>query len=84
MKQKDIALFAVVGIFSAIISVLLSNFLITPASNKQQKAEIVEAITSDFPTPASDSPYFNKDSINPTQLIQIGDSPNDKPFKATN
>lgn len=84
MKQKDLALFLVVGIVSIIFSVVLSNYLITPAKSKTQKAEVVEAITASFDTPPQDSPYFNKDSINPTQLIIIGGSPNDKPFQATN
>lgn len=81
MKQKDIALYAVVGIISAVISVLVSNILITPAGNKQQQAEVVEPITADFTAPASDNKYFNKDAINPTKLIQIGDNPsNQTPF----
>lgn len=84
MKQKDIALFAVIGIVSLVISVLISNYLITPSKGKILQAEKVEAISSDFATPATDSTYFNKDSINPTKLIIIGDSPNDKPFNNGN
>jgi hypothetical protein len=84
MKQKDLALFIVIGTVSLIFSVLISNYLITPSKGKVQKAEKVEAIVAEFPTPASDSAYFNKDSINPTKLIIIGDSPNDKPFSNGN
>lgn len=80
MKQKDIALFLVVGIFSAVISVLLSNYLITPDRIKKQKAEVVTAITTEFNIPEADNKFFNKDSVNPTKLIQIGDSTNDSPF----
>lgn len=80
MKQKDIALFLVVAIFSAVFSVLLSNFLITPAESKKQTAEVVGAISAEFQTPTADNKYFNKDSINPTKLIQIGDSTTPVPF----
>lgn len=84
MKQKDIALYAVVAIVSAVVSVLASNLLITPAGNKQQQAEVVEPITADFSVPASDNKYFNKDAINPTKLIQIGDNPgNGTPFNGS-
>ncbi len=79
MKQKDIALIVVAGIVSAIISVVLSNLLIAPQKNRQQKAEVVDAITTDFKLP--DPKYFNKNtSINPTQRITIGDSGNNAPF----
>ena len=81
MKQKDIALFVIVGIISAVVSVLASNLLITPEQNKKQEAEKVEPISAEFQVPSSDSRYFNKDSINPTKLIQIGDNPNSQaPF----
>ncbi len=84
MKQKDIALFLVVAVFSAIVSVLASNLLITPSRIKQQQAEVVDPITADFTVPSSNSKYFNKDSINPTKLIQIGDNPNNTvPFNGT-
>jgi hypothetical protein len=84
MKQKDLALFAVVGIVSAVFSVILSGILITPPKNKNQKAEVVSLITDDFPTPAPNDKFFNKNSINPTKQIQIGDNTNTKPFNGTN
>lgn len=81
MKQKDIALFVVIGIVSAVVSVLLSNFIFTPSEQKKQQAEVVDKISADFTVPANDSAYFNKDSINPTKLIQIGNNPDEVPFK---
>ncbi len=84
MKQKDIATFMVVGIISAIISVALSNLIITPSKIKSQEAEIVEPITSTFPVPTSKDKFFNKDSINPTKLIQIGEDNNETPFGPSN
>lgn len=80
MKQKDISVIVVIVIFSILVSVLLSNKLIATPKNRQQKVEVVDIITPTFNRP--DSKYFNKDSINPTQTIQIGGDPNKNPFDA--
>lgn len=80
MKQKDIALFIVVGAVSAVVSVLMSNLLITPSNIKKQQAEKVDSISAEFSVPTTDNKYFNKDSINPTKLIEIGGDPNTTPF----
>lgn len=78
MKQKDIALIILAGFVSAILSYFVSNALFASPKDRQEQVEVVEAITTDFPTP--DKRYFNPESINPTQLIQIGDNPNAQPF----
>lgn len=78
MKQKDIALIVVVIIFAGIVSLIISNFFFTPDSNKNLTAEIVEPITSEFQPP--DNSVFNNDAINPTKLIEIGNSNNNQPF----
>lgn len=83
MKQKDLALFMVVGIVSAVMSILISGVLITPKKDKIQKAEVVEAITSSFETPTNSDKFFNKDAINPTKRIEIGDSTNPTPINGT-
>ena len=81
MKQKDIALIIVIAFISAVASFLLSGALFGKPSARQQKAEVVDVITSDFSLP--DSKYFNSSSIDPTQLIQIGNSTNPNPFTGT-
>lgn len=78
MKQKDIALIIVIGVISAVLSVGLSNILLAPKKNRQQKTEVVELINPEFKLP--DSKYFNKDAINPTQRITIGENGNTTPF----
>lgn len=78
MKQKDIALIVIVSVMSAVLSIVLSNALIAPKKNRQQKAEIVDAISAEFKLP--DNRYFNKDSVNPTKNIVIGDNGNTTPF----
>lgn len=78
MKQKDLALIIVIAVISGIISVFISKAIITPDKNRQQKVEVVEAFSSDFPKP--DTKYFNAAAIDPTKLITIGKDNNTKPF----
>lgn len=78
MKQKDWTLIAVIAIVAGVIALLLSNMLIAPPKNRQQKVEIVDAITDQFTEPSKK--YFNESSIDPTALIRIGDNANPTPF----
>jgi hypothetical protein len=78
MKQKDIILIIVIVFISGVFSYLVSNMLFGSTEQRQQEVEVVEAITSEFTQP--DSKYFNAQSINPTQLIEIGDNQNTAPF----
>ncbi|MET1032950.1 MAG: hypothetical protein ABWX94_00440 [Candidatus Saccharimonadales bacterium] len=78
MKQKDIALIIVLVFVSGVVSFLLSGWIFAKPADRQQKAEIVDVITPDFSLP--DTKYFNTSSIDPTQLIQIGNSNNPNPF----
>ena len=78
MKQKDIALILVIAFFGAILALVASNFIFGSPSARQEQVEVVEPISADFPTP--DARYFNKNSIDPTQLIEIGNNHNSDPF----
>ncbi len=78
MKQKDIALIIVIVFISGVISIFISKLVITPPKNRQQKVEVVQAITTEFNKP--DSKYFNSSAIDPTKLIQIGNNSNTAPF----
>jgi hypothetical protein len=78
MKQKDVALIIVLVAISGVISFLVSGWIFGKPADRKQKAEVVDVITSDFPLP--DVKYFNNNSIDPTQLIQIGNSSNPNPF----
>jgi hypothetical protein len=80
MKQKDIALIIVIVFVSAVFSLVLSNMLITSPKHRQQQVEVVSPITSAFDTP--DAKYFNGQSVDPTQLIQIGGNSNPDPFSS--
>jgi hypothetical protein len=78
MKQKDIALIILVAGIAAIASFFISHAIFASSSNRTQQAEHVDAITTEFVKPSSK--YFNSNSIDPTQLIQIGGSSNSNPF----
>ncbi len=78
MKQKDIALIIVIAFISGLISFFLSGLLITNSENRSEEVEVVEAISGNLTEP--DARYFNAQAINPTQLIQIGDSDNQQPL----
>lgn len=78
MKQKDVVLIVIVILFAGIFSLVVSNFFFTPDSSKSLSAEIVDSITSEFQPP--DKRVFNDTAINPTKLIEIGNSNNKQPF----
>jgi hypothetical protein len=81
MKQKDLALIAVIVIISAIVSLFASKTIFAPPKNRQQQVDVVQPITTDFPQP--DSRYFNSSAFDPTQLITIGQNTNSNPFSTS-
>lgn len=81
MKQKDIALIAVIVVISAVASLLISKAVFASPEKRQQPVEVVEPISSDFATP--DTRYFNSSAIDPTQTITIGGNANPDPFSAS-
>lgn len=78
MKQKDLVLILVVAAVAAIFSLILTQTLFVSKESKEMTAEVVEPINSTFNEP--DPKVFNEKAINPTQLIQIGDTNNPNPF----
>lgn len=78
MKQKDLALIAIIVFISGIISFVVTNSIFASPKSRHQQVEKVDPITADFPTPSTK--YFNNQSNDPTQLIQIGNSTNPSPF----
>ena len=78
MKQKDIALIAVIIFVSAIISLFASKALFGNTKAASKEVEIVSPITADFPKP--DSRYFNDQSIDPAAPITIQQNANNTPF----
>jgi hypothetical protein len=82
MKQKDLAIIIVICVLAGIVSLIVAHLVFATPKDRQQKVEVVEAISTDFPIP--DNKYFNTNSINPTQLIRIADNSNQTPFNTTN
>ncbi len=78
MKKNDIGIIIAIAVVAGVFSLVASSLIFTPNSSKQLKAQKIDAIESSFVQP--DKRYFNQESINPTQLIKIGDSPNQQPF----
>lgn len=78
MKQKDIALIAIIVVVSAVLSLVVSNMLFASPKNRQQQVEVVQPITADFPPP--DKAYFNQNSVDPTKPITIEQNQNPDPF----
>lgn len=78
MKRKDITTLVIIAAVASVFSFLLSGVLITSPKNRREQVPVVKPITSNFQLP--DKKYFNSESIDPTQLIQIGNSSNKQPF----
>lgn len=81
MKQKDIALIILISAISAFISFAASHILFTTPSNRQQSVAVVNKITTQFSTP--NPQFFNNQSIDPTQLIEVQNSNNSNPFNGS-
>jgi hypothetical protein len=78
MKQKDILMIIAIAGVSTIFAFVVANLLISSPKNRQYKVQILDSISSSFPE--ADSRYFNKDSLDPTQQVQIGAGGNSQPF----
>jgi hypothetical protein len=87
MKRKDLVIVVFVAVFAAILSFVVSNALFGSPAKNPIKVPVVHKIDSTFPDVKNDTSYtsfFNNKAINPTQLIQIGNSTNNAPFQTTN
>ena len=81
MKREDLGLIAIVVIFSAVISIVVSSKVIVSPKNRQQQVEVVQPITANFDQP--DKHYFNENSFDPTKPITIGEQANPDPFRGS-
>jgi hypothetical protein len=80
MKQNNVVTLIIIVVIAGIVSLTASKYLFTTAADRQQSVEVVPAIAANLPTPSST--YFNSQSIDPTQLIQIGTTTNSNPFSS--
>jgi hypothetical protein len=79
MKSKDIAIIVGIAGFAAILAFIISNMFLAAPENLKSKIEVVEPISTTFDIPGET--YFNSNSVNPTQLIRIGENQNQNPFQ---
>lgn len=78
IKKKDILLIVVIAIFAGVFSLVISNAFFTSGNERNLTAEIVQTISPEFKEP--DKEVFNERAIDPTKLIEIGDTNNPEPF----
>ncbi|MGD8374050.1 MAG: hypothetical protein PVI21_04290 [Candidatus Woesebacteria bacterium] len=78
MKKNDIALIILIISVSLVATYFLAKAILGEPQNNTVKAEVVEPISADLTQPSSD--IFNKNAINPTVDIEIGNSANQQPF----
>ncbi len=77
--KKDAFTILIVAIFSAVLSIILSGLFISTPEDRAQKVEVVDPIVTTFEAPSKE--YFNSNSVNPSQNIQIGTDSNSNPFE---
>lgn len=77
MKQKDVILVFVIVVISGTVSFFTSRLLFSSSDKLQQKVEVAEEISDEFPQ--HDTNFFNDRAINPTNNITIGDPNNPTP-----
>lgn len=78
MKKNDIALIILIVSISLAISYFVIKAIVGTPKNQQTSAEVVEPISPSLVQPSSQT--FNRDAINPTVVIQIGNPSNQQPF----
>lgn len=78
MKKSDIAILILIVSITLVISFLLVKALFGEPQNQALTAEKVDPISAHIEQPSSS--IFNKDAINPTVVIQIGNPSNQQPF----
>jgi hypothetical protein len=78
MKKNDIALIVLIVSISLLVSYFVVKAIIGNPKDQQVSAEVVEPITPDLVQPSNK--IFNRDAINPTVVIQIGNPSNQQPF----
>lgn len=78
MKQKDIALIVVIAVISTVFAFIIASLVMPSSSDRATKVEVVEPISAKFDDKYKK--YFNSNSINPTQTVQIGNNTNPQPF----
>lgn len=78
MKKNDIAALILIVSISLVVTYFLAKAILGEPQNQATNVEVVETISADLTQPSAS--IFNKDAINPTVNIEIGNSANQQPF----
>ncbi len=78
MKKNDIALIVLIVSISLVVTYFIAKAVLGDPKGQEVSAEVVEPITPDLTMPSNK--IFNRDAINPTVVIQIGNPSNQQPF----
>ncbi len=71
MKNSDIAALILIASLSVIVAYFVAEAVIGQPTSESVKVKTMEPITSQVETP--DDTIFNKDAINPTVKVEIGE-----------
>lgn len=78
MKRNDIALIILIASITLVISFLLVKTIFGEPQSAAVKVEKIAPISGNITQPPVS--IFNKEAINPTVVIQIGNAANQQPF----
>lgn len=78
MKKNELALLILVVSISLMVSYFIGNAIISSFGSGEAQVETVESISAEVAEPDPD--IFNKQAINPTVPVRIGDPSNQSPF----
>ncbi|OGL34564.1 hypothetical protein A3F65_02895 [Candidatus Saccharibacteria bacterium RIFCSPHIGHO2_12_FULL_47_16b] len=82
MKRRDVILISSAALIAATIALAVSNLVFNAPSSRSQ-VPVIEKINPNFPDVKNDSAYssfLNRNALDPTQPIQIGNTKNTSPF----
>jgi hypothetical protein len=82
MKHSDVAMIILITSISLLVSYFVGNAIFGGEESRSTQVETVETISAEFPQPSEK--IFNKDAINLTETINIGDTKAKSPFTTDN
>lgn len=83
MKRKDLVMIGSVAVVAAFFAYILAGVLFGSAKKKPTLVPVAPPISQNFPLVNNSDTYktiFNKQAIDPTQLIGVGGQTNPQPF----
>jgi len=78
MKKSDYAVLALIVSLTLVVSFLVVKGLFGEPQNSATRVEKAEPISASLVQPSAS--IFNRNAINPTVVIQIGNPANQQPF----